>query len=30
MYKQGVGTEKDIEKSEYWLEQIELRRQPAQ
>ena len=23
MYKDGIGTEKNIEKSEYWLRQIE-------
>jgi len=23
MYKEGIGTEKNIEKSEYWLKQIE-------
>jgi len=23
MYKEGIGTEKNIEKSEYWLNQIE-------
>jgi hypothetical protein len=23
MFKEGIGTEKNIEKSEYWLKQIE-------
>jgi len=23
MYKEGIGTEKNIEKSEYWLKQVE-------
>ena len=23
MYKDGIGTEKNLEKSEYWLKQIE-------
>ena len=23
MYKEGIGTEKNIEKSEYWLKRIE-------
>jgi hypothetical protein len=30
MYKIGIGTEKNIEKSEYWLKQIEESKEMSQ
>jgi TPR repeat protein len=30
MYRDGIGTEKNLEKSQYWLDQIEISKQDNQ